>query len=1729
VKKLYLFLFLILTLFFFIIQLINNVLAITNPIEVLQKYEADYKQFKEIKIDNKSVYFQQRMIDGVIVEKNFKVYQFDENGNLLKKNIYWREDLPEHLPPTKIISKEKAESMVNGTIQFSKLYIISSDSDVFPIKPTPKNPSWVVRSIINNTVVITIIDAVTGNILGYGIPPPMYNAFSLTGPTGNYPCSGGWDAWYENAKDWFNTMGYNVETIKWPTKSEIQNHIQSDETALFYELAHGGSYSFANGCLDGNNYEITTANDIETWISGFKKMPFTFLGSCEGMCDTNDNTFSYEFRKGSMVDTATVGYCNMDKDYCDSCWIFSRNWQNEMFYYMNLGWTIKAAFDQANEDYPMCAASNCMRFAGDENFKVVPVVKRDPIFNTIPVLTYDSYQNIGGYKAEGIEADNNGNLYVPKPFGNAISIYDINKKEIFSIYGSGNGNYQFNRPSDIAVDSDGNIYVADYGNNRIQIYNKYGSYVKTIQKDWWEIFDPDLYYPIGVAVDSNKKVYVSSRNCVLIYNPDTSYFSKIGDCTQQGTDNNHFYQPHGIEIDSDGKIYIADMINNRIQIFDKNRNYLNTIGGTSGDSDYNFYFPYDVAIDYQNRIYVSDMTNNKIKIYSQNGNHLKTYDNAIDGLSIENPAGLGIDNVHKKIYIARYYTFQTIPIFKISESCSEGDRKCNGNWAQICENYQWNNKQYCSAGCDISNGYCIPFCGDGQINRLQEECEYPYTSNNVYCWQTTSECLGPKLGIRDNYGNCLSNCLCSYDSFNYYCSKSQCSAECDQNSDCQNKCVGNIRYYSGSCDITSTCTCSYLTENCDNKNGCYPYETGCEYRNHYCTPGGCNYTYSNRNLDYTDSFVNYCSDDTIKKHRQLHDFYCTSNCTDHVIWVDDQLVQDCNLQDGWYNTSNTKWVNNTQCTEKEQKQQEYRNYICNVTPNVNCSFSATNTTWIDTGIIKNKQNGTSCNDGLFCTVNDACIQGVCGGSPRDCSVNNLPEITRCDNNPDNYLSTFDYAPEFTSTCDDNLDKCTTGSYSFTHTCADIDNSDNVPIIGGILRVCSAECDQNTDCLNHCEGSILYFNSTCVSECKCHYQVQNCDGLDNWYDTGNIKWLDDTQCTEKKQKEQEYRDYSCSVSGCTYALNNTRWIITNETRNKQDDIKCDDGQWCTINDQCVSGACIGSLRDCSAVGNQCNLGVCNENNDQCVVELKSNGTSCNDGLFCTIDDQCNLGVCSGITRDCSDVYSCTDDSCNEDIDMCENIPNNDKCTLNETCKPDYFNETSTGCGNITQCTGKPDGTLCDDEIYCNGIDKCQNWICTNIGPSVNCSNLNDQCNVGQCNEASDKCEKNSVPKEGLTCDDGSFCNVGETCQSGICTGGNAKTCDDSIGCTVDSCDENNDRCVNVPNNAYCDNGLFCDGNEYCDVKLGCKNGNPIDCSGYNLPEIKTCNNNPDNNPFTWDYALGFTSTCDEVNDKCTQGYYSFVHACADNDLTDLVKVGSCNAPCDENLDCSERCNGKKWYSTYSCNLETCECDLSNLICTVGHCNAECDSNDDCSSGACFENCTCKTLLVEICSKTTTNCALSCKKCPTSDYEYCIYSYDSPCNDMLKKHGIQTSGTLEPGDSIPWLSCTLGGQCKLLGKPIITVTTTTTTTISGGPERICSKTTTNCALSCKKCPTEYNGKTVEHCEYSYDSSCNDMLKKHGIQTSGTLGPGDSIPWLPCTSGGQCTLDVYYLLAT
>ena len=59
----------------------------------------------------------------------------------------------------------------------------------------------------------------------------------------------------------------------------------------------------------------------------------------------------------------------------------------------------------------------------------------------------------------------------------------------------------------------------------------------------------------------------------------------------------------------------------------------------------------------------------------------------------------------------------------------------------------------------------------------------------------------------------------------------------------------------------------------------------------------------------------------------------------------------------------------------------------------------------------------------------------------------------------------------------------------------------------------------------------------------------------------------------------------------------------------DGTTCDDGEYCTVSDECTAGVCDGAPRDCSASGSACRIGTCNETTDACEGPAKPDGTAC----------------------------------------------------------------------------------------------------------------------------------------------------------------------------------------------------------------------------------------------------------------------------------------------------------------------------------------------------------------------------------------------------------------------------------------------------------------------------------------------------------------------------------------
>ena len=123
-------------------------------------------------------------------------------------------------------------------------------------------------------------------------------------------------------------------------------------------------------------------------------------------------------------------------------------------------------------------------------------------------------------------------------------------------------------------------------------------------------------------------------------------------------------------------------------------------------------------------------------------------------------------------------------------------------------------------------------------------------------------------------------------------------------------------------------------------------------------------------------------------------------------------------------------------------------------------------------------------------------------------------------------------------------------------------------------------------------------------------------------------------------------------------------------------------------------------DCppATVGSQCLGAICSPAG-VCGIEITV-GAACDDGNLCTVNDQCQAnGSCSGTQKNCDDNNACTVDSCDAQTGKCVNTPvscsDNNACTT-DTCNPGtgcVFTPVTCNDGNV--CTVD----TCDSQIGC----------------------------------------------------------------------------------------------------------------------------------------------------------------------------------------------------------------------------------------------------------------------------------------------------------------------------------------------------------------------------------------------------------------------------------------------
>ncbi len=471
--------------------------------------------------------------------------------------------------------------------------------------------------------------------------------------------------------------------------------------------------------------------------------------------------------------------------------------------------------------------------------------------------------------------------------------------------------------------------------------------------------------------------------------------------------------------------------------------------------------------------------------------------------------------------------------------------------------------------------------------------------------------------------------------------------------------------------------------------------------------------------------------------------------------------------------------------------------------------------------------------------------------------------------------------------------------------------------GGYECQSPLDCDDDgNDCTTpacnsgHCGFSDVPLGHSCLDP----------ENSPDWYCDG------EGTCVECIENDHCDDDFVCDENNCVPASCTDGVLNHDET-----DVDCggscnpcDNGDHCYVWSDCDSRFCdtsgggggggAGGGGTGGGGGSTGPLGVCTacSGHADCTVAHYCDNGVCEDdlaaGTACVDDEECDIsgGACSDADSICCDT-ECTGDceSCLGALTAAGN--GNDGTCLDEnsgnSCDDNVFCNGADTCDNSGSCAthagdpcpgadgdgdcaetcdegadncqgSDPNNAVCDDGVYCNGADTCNNSGACNNHAGNPCSghNTGPDCD-DSCNEANNDCTAND--QSGTSCDDGLFCTQTDTCDnSGTCTGaGDPCPGANGDGDCSETCDEGNDNChANDPDGSACNDQVFCNGPDTCLSGICATHvGNP--CDGPN------------------DGDADCTETCDEGNDNCDL-YDGNNTGCTGTSGQDTCCAGSC---------------------------------------------------------------------------------------------------------------------------------------------------------------------------------------------------------------------------------------------
>ncbi|HUU35450.1 MAG TPA: 6-bladed beta-propeller [Vicinamibacterales bacterium] len=191
--------------------------------------------------------------------------------------------------------------------------------------------------------------------------------------------------------------------------------------------------------------------------------------------------------------------------------------------------------------------------------------------------------------------------------------------------------------SGLAIDQHDRIFVFNRGPKPVMIFDPAGKLLQAGGDGEYngKKINPDWEHSGGVDWDGN--VYIIERDAhrIVKLNPKMDTFLlQLGTTMEKGTDATHLDLPSGIAILKSGNMVVTDGYgNNRVILYDKTGKFIKQVGKGAGGKDDKgtgageWTLPHKLAVDAQENLYIIDRENHRLQVFDRDLNYLREIKN----------------------------------------------------------------------------------------------------------------------------------------------------------------------------------------------------------------------------------------------------------------------------------------------------------------------------------------------------------------------------------------------------------------------------------------------------------------------------------------------------------------------------------------------------------------------------------------------------------------------------------------------------------------------------------------------------------------------------------------------------------------------------------------------------------------------------------------------------------------------------------------------------------------------------------------------------------------------------------------------------------------------------------------------------------------------------------------------------------------------------------------------